>query len=324
MAGRIWLLVALLLASRARAAEIVDATGRHVTVPDHIAHVLPAGPPAAVLMAVLAPDLMLGWPHGPPEAARDWLPPEVAGLPAVPAVTGKADVTEAVKKLAPDLVLDYGNTTPRYQDLARGLASRTGIPTVLLDGNLRGVPGVLRALGALLHREGRAEALARMAEALLDMQPPGGADTRVVYARGADGLDLAPPEAPAAEVFSLLGWKVLAPPKGAGRPVTVADIARLDPDFIVFQDPAARAAVKGAAAWRGVRAVREGHAFVAPATPFGWVTEPPSLNRLLGVAWLSGADPVTACWLFSAVMFGRVPTQAALARVAESLRPVSP
>jgi iron complex transport system substrate-binding protein len=40
---------------------IVDATGHSVEVPQHIARVLPAGPPAAILLAAVASDLMLGW-----------------------------------------------------------------------------------------------------------------------------------------------------------------------------------------------------------------------------------------------------------------------
>jgi iron complex transport system substrate-binding protein len=60
-----------------------------------------------------------------------------------------------------------------------------------------------------------------------------------------------------------------------------------------------------------VRAVREGHAVVAPSLPFGWLEEPPSINRLLGLAWLGGRDPVTLASLFNAAVYGRVltPTQ---------------
>ncbi|HYZ23234.1 MAG TPA: hypothetical protein VE690_13865, partial [Rhodopila sp.] len=40
----------LALAAAAHAAEVTDATSRTVTIPAHIARVLPAGPPAAVLL----------------------------------------------------------------------------------------------------------------------------------------------------------------------------------------------------------------------------------------------------------------------------------
>lgn len=61
-------------------------------------------------------------------------------------------------------------------------------------------------------------------------------------------------------------------------------------------------------AWRSVRAVREGHVLIAPNVPFGWVEEPPSINRLLGLAWLEGRDPVTLAAVFNAVVYGRTLT----------------
>jgi iron complex transport system substrate-binding protein len=47
---------------------------------------------------------------------------------------------------------------------------------------------------------------------------------------------------------------------------------------------------------------------VAPNLPFGWLDEPPSINRLLGLAWLGGADPRTLAALFNAVVYGRALT----------------
>ena len=62
MLRRLILLLPLLWSGVALAAEVTDSTGRTVQVPDQIAHVLPAGPPAAVLLEAIAPDLMVGWP----------------------------------------------------------------------------------------------------------------------------------------------------------------------------------------------------------------------------------------------------------------------
>ena len=76
-------------------------------------------------------------------------------------------MSEQIKALKPDLILDYGTVSPRYADLAQTTQQRTGIPTILLDGALAKIPGRLRQLGAILHREERAETLAQFAEALL-------------------------------------------------------------------------------------------------------------------------------------------------------------
>jgi iron complex transport system substrate-binding protein len=293
----------------ALAADIVDATSRSVQVPEHVERVLPAGPPAAILLAALAPDLMLGWTSPVSDEARAYLSPEAATLPRVPRLTGRDDVIAKVVALKPDLIVDYGTVSPRYADLARATQQRTGVPTLLLDGSLTQIPHVFRLLGGILHREGRAETLARLAEALLAVPEQQAAHPRVLCARGADGLTVVAPGTDLAETFTLLGWQVVAPAgQGSSRQASFDDIRALDPDIVVFSDPAMRATLDHSDTWRSLRAVRDGHAVVAPALPFGWIDEPPSINRLLGVAWLSGHDPSTLAALFNAVVYGHVLT----------------
>ena len=171
---------------------------------------------------------------------------------------------------------------PRYADLARATQQRTGIPTILLDGALADIPHSIRILGGILHREGRAETLATFAEAVLAL-PRAQRHPRVVYARGADGLTVAGPGTDVTAVFTRLGWEVLAPDgNGTFRPSSIAAIAALDPDVLIFSDPAMREAVVHGDAWRAVRAVREGHALVAPALPFGWVEGRPRSTACSG------------------------------------------
>jgi iron complex transport system substrate-binding protein len=183
----------------------------------------------------------------------------------------------------------------------------------------------LRLLGTALHREQRAETLARLAEALLAVPPQSGPPRRVAYARGSDALQLAAPGTGATEVFARLGWQVLAPPgEGRFRPAKLPDVAALDPDILVFADPAMRDIVARSPEWRALRAVREGHAYAAPKLPFGWIEEPPSLNQLLGVAWLAGGDAVTLAATFNAVVYGHVLTADELRSVAGNAQPLPP
>ena len=192
MLRRVFLVLLLLCWSGewSLAAVVVDATGRSVEVPEQIARVLPAGPPAAILLAALAPDLMLGWTSPVSDNARALLAPEAGKLPQVPRLTGRDDVVDKIVALKPDLILDYGTIAPRYVDLAKATQQRTGIPTLLLDGSLAEIPRTFRVLGSILHREDRAETLARFAEALLASPKQRDASLRVVCARGADGLIL--------------------------------------------------------------------------------------------------------------------------------------
>jgi iron complex transport system substrate-binding protein len=309
----------------APAATIVDATGRSVEVAEQIARVLPAGPPAAVLLAALAPDLMLGWPSPVSDGARALLAPEAVKLPQVPRLTGRDDVTDKIVALKPDLILDYGTVTPRYADLAKATQHRTGIPTVLLDGTLAEAPRAFLLLGGMLHREERGETLARLTEALLAVPIKPNTAQRVVCARGSDGLTLAVPGTDLAEPFTRAGLQLVAPSgQGPSRQVTLDDIRALDPDVIVFTDPAMRAILTQSEASRSLRAVRDGHAVVAPYMPFGWLDEPPSINRLLGLGWLGGGDPRTLAALFNAVVYGRALTASQLDAILSGADPIQP
>jgi iron complex transport system substrate-binding protein len=316
--------ICLSWSTAALSADITDATGRTVTVPDQITRILPAGPPAAILLESIAPDLMLGWPGPVSDPARALLPPETAALNQLPRLTGRDDVVDKIAALHPDLILDYGDVTPRYIDLAKATQEKTGIPTLLFDGTMDKIPAVIRTLGSFLGREDRANTVAQFAEALLTL-PVSGAHPTVLYARGPTGGFAAAPGTEVTAVFTRLGWTVKAPAgEGTFRPVTVDAVAALDPDWLVFSDPAMTDVLGHDAAWKALRAVRDGHAVVAPHLPFGWVEEPPSINRLIGFAWLSGRDPVLLAAVSNAILYGRTLTAAERNTVLQGVAAIHP
>ena len=61
------------------AATATDATGRTIAAPDRVTRVYPAGPPAAVLLYTLAPDLLIGWLEPLGAAEREFLLPGSRG-----------------------------------------------------------------------------------------------------------------------------------------------------------------------------------------------------------------------------------------------------
>ncbi len=268
------------------AASLDDATGRHVAVPDHITRVLPAGEPATALMVVLAPDLMIGWSHHPSAERLAGLPSGLAALPDLPHI----DNTAAVKALKPDLILDYGDVDPHYTHAIIAAQAATGVASVLISGSVNDTPRVLRSLGAVLHREARAEMLAKLAETMLPVSPLGGGRTAVALF-GPDAAQALVAGGNDSEMLDILGFRLLAPDgKGATfRAVTLAQVAALDPDVIFLLDPNGRAVVQASPQWHGLRAVREGRAWAVPSSPFGWLDGPASVNRLFGLAWLANA-----------------------------------
>ena len=131
---------ALIGPRRAFAATVKDAAGRAVPIPAKVARVFPAGPPAAILLYTLAPDLLIGWPRAnrPEECA--YMLPEICARPEVGRITGRGNTAnlETVLALKPDLILDVGSTSATYVSLAEKVQEQTGIPYALLDGRFAG------------------------------------------------------------------------------------------------------------------------------------------------------------------------------------------
>src|SRR5262247_2092007 len=143
---------ALLAPRRARAATVTDGAGRAVPVPARTERVFPAGPPAAIFLYTLAPELLLGWPRANRADEREFLLPDIAARPEVGRITGRGNTAnlEEVLALKPDLILDIGTINPTFISLADRVQEQTGIPYALLDGRFDGVAQAYRVIGELV------------------------------------------------------------------------------------------------------------------------------------------------------------------------------
>lgn len=301
MPGRRALLAAAfgLAAAPARAERVVaDATGRGIAVPDRVARVFAAGPPAAILLYTLAPDLLAGWPARPPGPAEAaFMLPEAVALPQLGRLTGRDNTAnvEAVLAQRPDLVLDYGSVGPTYVSLAERVQSQTGLPTLLLDGALAEIPHAYRLLGDILDRRPAAEAraaaagriLAEAAEAAERLRVRG--RPRVLYVRGPRGLETGLAGSINTEILEFAGAENVAAralgPGGLAQ-VGMEQVLAWNPDWVVAIHPDFPGFARTDALWRALPAVAAGRLALAPGLPFGWVDFPPSVNRLLGLLWL--------------------------------------
>jgi iron complex transport system substrate-binding protein len=288
-------LLATLAAPHARAAGTVqDAAGRSIALPDRVARVFPAGPPAAILLYTLAPELLLGWPRANRAEECAFMLPDVCTRPEVGRLTGRGNTAnlESVLALKPDLILDVGSTAPTFASLAARVQEQTGIPYALLDGRFEVMPTTYRLLGKLTNRD--AEPLAAYAEdTLAKIQArvnriPENERPRVYYARGPRGLETGLGGSINVETIEYLGARnVAGERKGGLTVVSVEQVLLWNPDVIVTIDRDFAANVRGDPLWKEVAAVRDGRVHLSPKLPFGWVDFPPSVNRLIGLWWLA-------------------------------------
>jgi iron complex transport system substrate-binding protein len=111
--------------------------------------------------------------------------------------------------------------------------------------------------------------------------------------------------------------------------VTIAQIAAWNPDVVIFAQHEAFAAATRDPAWRRVVAVRERRVYATPALPFGFVEDPPSVNRLIGLPWLGAVlypevfdrDPRARIGAFYTLFYRRAPSEAELSTLLRDALP---
>jgi iron complex transport system substrate-binding protein len=280
-----------------RAAEFLDSADRHVILPNIVERVMAANQAAAVLVYALAPGKLIGWSRQLTYTQRRWLPARYARLPTIGQLIGRHPTATIgkVARLHPDLVVYYGPVSPSAIALADRTESETGVPAIILDGSIGNSFNALRLLGTVLGVAARGETLGLYAEEAIDsirgtiliISPS--RRPLVYFGRGDDGLDTglagsrmmaAIDEAGAINVASSLG-------SGQSVRVTPADIRFWNPDMIIAQQPSFYDALLRSRRWRSLPAVRDKRVFLEPTAPFGWLDDPPSVNRLIGLYWLS-------------------------------------
>ncbi|MCB1478262.1 MAG: iron ABC transporter substrate-binding protein [Rhodobiaceae bacterium] len=295
------MLLGLFGAMPLRAGEFTDSAGRKVNVPQEVAKVFASGPPASVLVYVLKPDALTGWPRSLRENEKPYIAPAQRELPELGRLTGRGDTAnlEVVLKTAPDLIIDFGSVRDTYISLADIVQTRTSIPYILIDGRFEATATALRLVGDALGVPERGEKLAEYTETLFaDLDAalatiPEGQRPRVYLARGPDGLETGLKGSINTEIIERAGGRNVADPGDADvrRGIVQASMEQVlaaNPDTIITWDSTFFEKVWSDPLWAKVDAVQKGRVYLSPLLPFGWIDRPPSLNRLIGLRWLAG------------------------------------
>jgi iron complex transport system substrate-binding protein len=279
--------------------------------------VVAAGQPAALLIWAVARDRLAGWPRRPSASALAALPALAARLPELgaPGGGGRAPDLDAIAALKPRLVIDYGDTDDEDRSLGERMRNRLKVDWRLIDGALTHIPEAIREAGGLLDAGRIATPLADEAAGLLERWRRAPAGPAFYYARGADGLETGFRGALATEVLEGAGWTNVAEgSRDIGR-VAREQVAAWDPEALVTLDPAFVATARHDPIWRRRRNGQRRRLLLLPDSPFGWIDRPPSVNRLLGCAWLG--DPGDSRMVLASLtrrLYGMAPVEVALPR----------
>lgn len=292
------LLLALLGAAPALAAQVVDQSGRSVELPARVEHLVAIPIPlASMIMAVDGgPQRLAGmnsasradFEHGLlgrmyPQAQQ--VPSQVAGEGFVPNV-------EALAATGADLVFQWGD---RGDDIVRPI-SALGIPVITLRyGDSALAAGWLRLVGAALGKPERGERLAQWFEARSQAIAtraagiPAAQRPRVLYLqRTRSGLIAAGAGTSMDGDIRLAGGSNVAAGIPGFAPVDVEQLLVWDPQVVLlnnFEPGLAPAELYGDSRLAGLAAVRERRVYSYPHGGFRW--DPPSQETPLALDWLA-------------------------------------
>jgi iron complex transport system substrate-binding protein len=117
---------------------------------------------------------------------------------------------------------------------------------------------------------------------------PPSARHRVYLARQGNGLETGLTGSINTEIIERAGGTNVAE-RGSGRAglatVSMEQVLAWAPDTIMTMDTNFFGSVFTNAVWAPVPAVAAHRVYLAPRLPFGWIDQPPSINRTIGLRW---------------------------------------
>lgn len=274
-----------------------DDAGRQVEIPVEIQRIVPSAAMAQMILQALAPDLFVGVASGLKDNAKGIVDERLFSLPDFGSLYAGGDLNvEELAKADPQLIIDIGEKKPSTVEDMDALQSQTLIPSVFLSTSLESMPETYRKLGTLLGKEKEAETLAQFCERVYDrtlsiMEQVGENKVNALYVLGEDGLNVIAASSYHAELMDLLtnNLAVVDHPisKGSGNEVTMEQIALWDPEFVIFAPDSIYDSVEERTPWNQITAIVNGAFVEVPNLPDNWMSMPPSVQRYLGLIWLT-------------------------------------
>lgn len=274
-----------------------DSCGRDVEIPADIERVAPCGAVAQMVMMPLAEDKLVGIANQPSEIETKYVSEKLADMPVFGQFYGSNPNLnkEAILAADPQLIIDVGDMKSTQKEDMDSIQQQTGLPVIFIEASLEKFPEAYRTLGELLGNEEKGEELAAFIEETLKMasENSGKIDNQktVFYGGGPEGLDGNAEGSCQADVIDIIGAKnALVVDEinhaGGGNPVNMEELYNMDPDVILTTEGGSYDKIGTSEAWAKLSAVQNGNFYEIPNTPYNWMSQPPSMNRIIGIWWL--------------------------------------
>ena len=273
-----------------------DSVDRTMAVPCTIDKVAVSGPLAQIVLFALCPDRLAGIAGKWDKTAEQFFDRKYYDLPILGQLYGgKGELNlETLLTSGAQIVIDVGQPKKTIVEDLDALQQQTGIPFVHVTAATATMGDAYRKLGELLDMPTEAEALAAYCDKVYaqTVEIAGAVEKRnLLYVTGDQGLNVIAQGSYHAEIIDLLGnnLAVVESPssKGTGNEVDMEQILLWDPEVILFAPESIYGDVKNRPEWQAVTAIRNGDYYEVPFGPYNWMGFPPSVQRYLGMLWMS-------------------------------------
>ncbi|MDN5352084.1 MAG: iron complex transport system substrate-binding protein [Clostridiales bacterium] len=275
-----------------------DDLGREVELPVSIERVAPSGSLATIILYAIAPDKLVSIARQPDEAYQKYYPASYLSLPSTGQIYGKQDINlEELINLQPQVIIDLGDIK---EDMAADMDAyqeQVGIPIIFIEATTATYPEAFKKLGTLLGEEAQGEAMAEFTEETMARAAAASAQITdenrlsVMFGTGESGLNCNAKGSIHCTVLEAVGVDnaIVVPEvsnKGGGNTVTMEEVISADPDVILLDVGGPYATLTEDSYWSGLRAVKDGNYYEIPSGPYNFLSNPPSINQIIGIDWL--------------------------------------
>lgn len=278
--------------------RFTDSVGREITLPQQIQKVAPSGPLAQVVLYTAYPDKLAGLAKAFGKNQLEYFPEKFHKLPEFGQFYGDKGSLNMENLLAaqPDLIVDIGEAKKTMKEDMDGVQKKLEIPTAFVEARLPEMPKTYQKLAELFNEPGKTSELAAYCEQVLERAKKvreslkEGEKIPVYWAMGDKGLNTNAEESFQAEVLQLVGAdnvaKVKAVSRGGGSEVSFEQLLSWKPKYILVDNPQLLETMQADSQWQDYLQQTGAQLVLQPTAPYGVLSNPPSVNRILGISWL--------------------------------------
>ncbi len=279
--------------------EIVDMSGRKVTIPETIATAVAVSPPGTYLLYAIDPTIIGGLNFPLIEKEQKYTLDSFQHLPVIGGMVGQSRTLnrEVLLQVKPDFILYWvWKDDAVNRKFAESLTPfNFPLVSVRLD-RIEDYPKALLFMSDILNKPERGRTLHDYALETIEAAKavtatiPAGEKVRVYYAEGPDGLSTERSASLHAELIPLAGGVNVHQGEeisGMGmEKISLEQVLKYNPEVILVKEKTFFDAVFTDSRWHNIGAVKNKKVYLIPYAPFNWFDRPPSFMRLLGLKWL--------------------------------------